>query len=161
MSAMTSQITGVSIIYSTVCSGADQRKHQSSASLAFVKGIHRWPVNSPHKGPVTRTMFPFDDVIMKYVELILITLIWQYSHLRQFPKSVNWCRDSSRHVTVSGFVPLLMWDNCSQVFEGLHDDVIKTFSALLVLCARNSPVNFLHKGQLWYFLWSAPEQPVE
>ena len=36
----------------TVCSGADQRKHQSSASLAFVRGIHRWPVNSPHKGPV-------------------------------------------------------------------------------------------------------------
>ena len=49
---------------STVCSGADQRKHQSSASLAFVRGIHRWPVNSPHKGPVTRKMFPFDDVIM-------------------------------------------------------------------------------------------------
>ena len=45
-------------------SGADQRKHQSSASLAFVRGIHRWPVNSPHKGPVTRKMFPFDDIIM-------------------------------------------------------------------------------------------------
>ena len=44
--------------------GADQRKHQSSASLAFVWGIHRRPVNSPHKGPVTRKMFPFDDVIM-------------------------------------------------------------------------------------------------
>ena len=44
--------------------GTDQRKHQSSASLAFVRGIHRWPVNSPHKGPVTRKMFPFYDVIM-------------------------------------------------------------------------------------------------
>ena len=40
------------------------RKHQSSASLAFVQGIHRWPVNSPHKWPVTRKMFPLDDVIM-------------------------------------------------------------------------------------------------
>ena len=30
----------------------------------FVRGIHRWPVNSPHKGPVTRKLFPFDDVIM-------------------------------------------------------------------------------------------------
>ena len=59
MNAMASQITGVSLVYSTVCSGADQRKHQSSASLAFVRGIHRWPVNSPHKGPVTRKMFPF------------------------------------------------------------------------------------------------------
>ena len=64
MSAMTSQITGVSIDFSSVGSGADQRKHQSSASLAFVRGIHRWPVNSPHKRPVTRKMFPFDDVIM-------------------------------------------------------------------------------------------------
>ena len=44
--------------------GADQRKHQSSASLAFVRGIHRWSVNSPRKGPVTRKMVPFDDVIM-------------------------------------------------------------------------------------------------
>ena len=43
---------------------ADQRKHQSSALLAFVRGIHRRPVNSPHKGPVTRKMFPFHDVIM-------------------------------------------------------------------------------------------------
>ena len=71
MSAMTSQITGVSIVHLTVCSGADQRKHQSSASLAFVRGLHTWPVNSPHKGPVTRKMFPFDDVIMS--TLVLVT----------------------------------------------------------------------------------------
>ena len=64
MSTMASQITSLTIVYSTVYSGADQKKHQSSASLAFVRGIHRWPVNSRHKGPVTRKMFPFDDVIM-------------------------------------------------------------------------------------------------
>ena len=64
MGAMASQITSLTVVYSTVYSGGDQRKHQSSASLAFVRGIHRWPVNSPHKGPVTRKMFPFDDVIM-------------------------------------------------------------------------------------------------
>ena len=62
--AMASQITGVSIVYSTVCSGADQRRHRSSASLAFVRGIHRWLVNSPHKGPVGWKMFPCDDVSM-------------------------------------------------------------------------------------------------
>ena len=61
MSAMASQIK---IVYSTVYSGAYQRKHQSSASRAFVRGIHRSPVNSPHKGPVTRKMFPLDDVMM-------------------------------------------------------------------------------------------------
>ena len=49
---------------SSVGSGADQRKHQSSASLAFVRGIHRWPANSPHKRPITRKMFSFHDVIM-------------------------------------------------------------------------------------------------
>ena len=65
MGAIASRVTSLTIVYSTVYSGADQRKHQSSASLAFVWGIHRWPVNSPHKWPVTRKMFPFDDVIMK------------------------------------------------------------------------------------------------
>ena len=40
------------------------KKYQSSVSLAFVRGIHRWPGNSPHKGPVTQKMFPSDDVIM-------------------------------------------------------------------------------------------------
>ena len=64
MGAIASQITSLAIVYSTVYSDADQRKHQSSASLAFVRGIHRGPVNSPHKWPVTRKMFPFDDVIM-------------------------------------------------------------------------------------------------
>ena len=64
MTAMASQITGVPIVCSTVCSGADQRKHQRFVSLAFVGGIHRWPVDPPHTGPVTRKMFPFVDVIM-------------------------------------------------------------------------------------------------
>ena len=64
MSAIASQITSLTIVYSTVYPGADQSKHQSSASLAFVREIHRGPVNSPHKWPVTRKMFPFDDVIM-------------------------------------------------------------------------------------------------
>ena len=63
MSAVVSQITSLAIVYSAVYSGADQRKHQSSASLAFARGIHRWPMNSLHKGPVTRKMFSFDDVI--------------------------------------------------------------------------------------------------
>ena len=61
---MASQINGVSIVYSIVYLGADQRKHQSSASLAFVREIHWLPVNSPHKGPLALKMFPFDDVIM-------------------------------------------------------------------------------------------------
>ena len=67
-STVASQITSLTIVYSTVYSGRDQRKHQSSASLAFVRWFHRSPVNSPHKGPVTRKMFPFDDVIMSRIK---------------------------------------------------------------------------------------------
>ena len=73
--AMASQITSITIVYSIVYSGADQRKNQSFASLAFVRGIHRSPVNSPHKGPVMRKMFPFDDVIMCNVSAYLTTAL--------------------------------------------------------------------------------------
>ena len=73
MNAMASQITSLTIVYSIVYSVADQGKHQSSASLAFVTGIHRWPVNSPHKWPGTRKMFPVDDVIM-WVPVLMVML---------------------------------------------------------------------------------------
>ena len=53
MTTMASQITSLTVVYSIVYSGVDQRKHQSSVSLAFVRVI-----------PVTRKMLPFDDVIM-------------------------------------------------------------------------------------------------
>ena len=76
LSTIASQITSLAIVYSTVYSGADQRKHQSSASLAFVRGIHRGPVNSPHKGPVTRKMFPFDDVIMYLYSTLCPCVCW-------------------------------------------------------------------------------------
>ena len=65
MGDMASQFTSPTIVYSAVYSGRDQRKYQSSASLAFVRGIHWWPVNSPHKRPVTRQKFPFDAVLME------------------------------------------------------------------------------------------------
>ena len=81
--------TSLTIVYSNVYLDADQRKHQSSASLAFVWGIHRGPVNSPHKWPVTRKMFPFDDVIM-------MSTCWQghafhiTSHLWGDPPVTDW-----------------------------------------------------------------------
>ena len=64
MTMLASQITSLTVVYSIVYSGVNKKKHQSSASLAFVREIHRGPVNFPHKWPVTRKMFPFDDVIM-------------------------------------------------------------------------------------------------
>ena len=84
MGAMASQITSLTIVFLTVYSDADQRKHQSSASLAFVQGIDRVSVNSPHKWPVTRKMFPLDDVIMNHCfdctygsQWLLRGMIWE------------------------------------------------------------------------------------
>ena len=73
MGARASQITSLTIVFATVNSDADQRKHQSSTSLAFAQGIHRG--HSPHKWPVTRKMFPLDDVIM-LVDLRDISNMW-------------------------------------------------------------------------------------
>ena len=89
MSVMASQIIEVSIVYLNVCSGAYQRKHQSSVSLAFVRGIHRWPVNSPHKGPGMRKMFAFDDVIM------LLQLLKDKGSTPLMPVKVTVCMISS------------------------------------------------------------------
>ena len=80
MGAMASQITDVQVVCSTICSGADQRKDQSSVSLAFVRGIHRWPVDSLHKGPVTRKIFLLMTsscaAIHKVFNLIYKSFVW-------------------------------------------------------------------------------------
>ena len=73
MTMLASQITSLTVVYSIVYSGVNQRKHQSSGSLAFVREIHRGSVNFPHKWPVTRKMFPFDDVIMIWTNVELGT----------------------------------------------------------------------------------------
>ena len=89
MSTIAFQITSLTIVYSAAYSGADQRWHQSSASLAFVWGIHRWPVNSPHKRPVTRKMFPFDDVIMmKQYKLWMI--VYMFTCMLEYLWKCEW-----------------------------------------------------------------------
>ena len=147
--SIASQITSLTIVYSAVYSDADQRKHQSSASLAFVRGIHRGPVNSPHKWPVTRKMFPFDDVIMRCSGFVLILCNAFYRNQRSEVVSM-------RNVSVEYGI----------YFQ--HDDVIKWkhFPRYWPFGRRShrSPVNSPHKGQ-WrgalMLLWSSPEQTVE
>ena len=100
--AVASQIISLTVVYSTVYSGADRRKHQSSASLAFVRGIHRSPVNSPHKRPVTRKIFPFDDVIMfinvlHYIDVIMTTMASQITSLAVVYSSVYLDADQRKH----------------------------------------------------------------
>ena len=86
MDTIGSQITSLRIVYSTVYSGTDQRKHQSSVSLAFVRGIHRGPVNSLHKWPVTWQMFPFDHVIMRVSMVYFSNPIHQHYGWHWFAK---------------------------------------------------------------------------
>ena len=102
MSTLASQIISLTIVYSTIYSGADQSKHQSSASLAFVCGIHRGPVNSTHKWPVTRKMFPFDDVIMGFFQL-KDWYICQWSGISWITKLfvANWSRRHFQHFIIS------------------------------------------------------------
>ena len=102
---ITSQITSLTIIFSTVYLDTDQRKNQSSASLAFVRGIHQRPVNSPHKWPVTRKMFPFDDVTW-YMSSWLISrkLFWFefISQLSHWGRYLHMCRCMCKIVIWSG-----------------------------------------------------------
>ena len=97
MGAIASQTTSITIIYSTVYSGADQRKPQSSASLAFVRGIHRWPVNSTHKGPVTRKMFRLmtsSCIFQIWIEMVTLPVQWVPDFnvlLNQLLGTSKWC----------------------------------------------------------------------
>ena len=112
MGAIASQITSLTIVYSIVYWGGDQRKHQNSASLAFVRGNHRGPVNSPHKWPVTRKLFPLDDVIMTTIETkqepsnsgfnhayaLRRWCLWTtYKEFDYDPHRLFWCVISARH----------------------------------------------------------------
>ena len=124
MSLMASQITSLTIVCSTVYSGGHQRKHQSSASLAFVRGIHRCQVNSPQKGPVTRKMFPFDDVIMK---------IWRNcgTSIAKTTNSVNCNRMISllAFVSTRDLYPDLSCRSSSDSISLCHVGCLKIFSA--------------------------------
>ena len=125
MSAMASQITAVSIVWSSVCWGSDERKHQSCTSLAFVRGINRRPVDILHKGPVTRILFLFEDVIMKescphYFPLVLEIHRWPLGPVKvcfdvffdvNFNKMLNkqsscrWWRQTRIHFLMNSFCP--------------------------------------------------------
>ena len=100
MGSIASQITSLTIVCSSVNSGADQKKHQSSASLAFVRGNHRRPVNSPHKGSVTRKLFPFDDVIIHCIWRIMknFSILHLRFHLLYWSKSYGRSMDVLREL---------------------------------------------------------------
>ena len=138
MTMMASQITSLTIVYSTVYSDEDQRKHQSFVSVAFVWGIHRGPVNSPRKWPVTRKMFPFNDVIMHF-----------------------WCD----HVAFISATPPYVLTVSSKGIK-VHDEAIKwkhfpRYWPFVVTGHRWIPRTKASDAEFWCFLWYAPEPKID
>ena len=139
MSSMASQITSVSIVCSTLCSGADQRRYQSSASLAFVGGIHRWPLNSSHTGPVTR-IFSICWLYLKYNFHSAALLIYTCAD----PPTSSWLLQMSWHrlftktsaSTKLTHLSSLRWMN--HTTKRLH-----YISAIRKLCLRPTTYHFL------------------
>ena len=118
MSAMAFQITGVSIVCSAICSGGDQRKHQSSLSLAFVMGFHRWP----HNGPVTRKMLPFDDVIMGHAQSTLLPTKRLPPYFRNLEESMitHWGWDKMAAIVQKTFSNALSWIKMNELRLKFH-----------------------------------------
>ena len=130
VSVMVSQITSVSIVYVRVCSGANQRKHQRSASPAFVRGIYRLPVNSPHKGTLTRKMFPFDDVIMwhdsklkrVWLNTVLVAL-FVFVDLWFFMEIYIYSKPSDQHIfNIHNFPLYFVFIICLFIEQCIHDE---------------------------------------
>ena len=170
MGTVASQITSLTIVYTAVYSDADQSKHQSSASLAFVWGIHRGPVNSPHKWPVSRKMFPFDDVIIVCSQLkssqCLNVTVWielQYVLGHNLPHSDT----RIRHHGAAFLTPCEGNSPMACVFlTPWWRHQMETFPPYwpFVWGIDRSLVNSYHKGsdaELWCFLRCAPEQRIE
>ena len=120
--AMASQITSLTIVYSGVYSGADQRKHQSSASLPFVRGIPQWTVNSPHKWPVTRKMLPFNDLMMwrSYQRISPTRQQWNRKHL------ISWRPDAMHHRVTAKTHHCAVYINLGIIVQDMYNIWSKT-----------------------------------
>ena len=129
MGVMASQITSLTFFTQSCIQEQIKESNQSSPTLAFARGIHRGPVNSPHKGPVTRKMFPFDGVIMKiFVMCALRVKMTTSCRCSLWPK---FFQQENIYVLVSG----ISLDTCA-----LPDSIVREFGALHVhiLCAKIS-----------------------
>ena len=130
LSTMAYQITGVWSVYSTICPGGDGRKDQSSASMALVRGNHWESTNSPHKGPVTREMFPFDAVI---INAALTERTYEFDVLRE--------------IVLRASAPR----GLAALFYRMSDVVLQvTYSLHLSFIVRTACSFICHSRNLWY-----------
>ena len=136
MSAVASQITSVSIVCSASYLGADQRKPQSPVSLAFVRGFHWWSVDSPHKGPVTRKMLSFDDVIMIRPIAYILTTCFQIS--------------SPSRLRNSGFIAFPMLWNVTKILQNRLLKICSHWNHTSAMWRLKSPAILRRYGPLNY-----------
>ena len=163
MGAMASQIISLTIVYSTVYSDAHQGKHQSSASLAFVWGIHRGPVNSPHKWPVTRKMSPFDDVIICARKVTLNDMAdWQVANQNKTQKNLH-RMNNYWHIFYTHYIHAFAtkWNGVTTryMMTSSNGNIFRVTGPLCggIHRARWIPHTKASDAELWCFLWSAPE----
>ena len=149
MGAIASQITSLTIVFSTVYSDADQRKHQSSASLAFVRGIHRGPVNILHKWPVTREMFPFDDVIMHNIFSVHILLTKWY---KKQPPNAKFPLANTVHNRLECPEILLLWRFVKRICS--------PHIALNLICRRTTQRYKWLSKRWWGWWFETPSCPL-
>ena len=152
MGSIASHITSLATVYAIVYSDADQRKHQSSASLAFMRGIHRWPVNSPHKWPVTRKMFPFDDAscILKMRYFFYWNITWYVSTALYMCTMVNRHQATNRHRR-------WLWSGCHMTivqpichYWYSHTATKKKRPKWPTICRRHFQMHFLDNTSVYF-----------
>ena len=168
MGTMASQITSLMIVYSTVYSGTNERKHQTSTSLACVREIHRWRVNSPHKGQWRGKLFHLMTSSRKWDTLHL----WANEFAIHYGISVpptELVTKHSRH-----FSKILTKDTLTRgraagvriqchMMKSSNGNIFRVTGSL---CGeftghRWIPLPKASDTQLQWFLWSVPEHTVE
>ena len=153
MGAMASQITSLTIVYSNVYSGAEQRKHQSSVSLAFMLGIRRWPVNSPHIWSLTRKMFPFDDVIMcSEHNAVLGSFSYPARHCywRGVEQVCKWISNLIPHI-IMNVITYACWNHVSKRGPG-SSEVMCAWKSVTFSRAARQRLNQIHCLQMYRLL---------
>ena len=153
MGTTASQITRFTIVYWTVYSGADERKHQSSVSLAFVRGIHRSPVNSLDKGPVKRKMFPFDDVIMLSV-LKCIFLI-RKNRIQTIEMTTNLILNLRVRYVGNRFTVIFNWSGYilrpTKTVNMISVNAVQPVQTFIVIKCSSNVLREKYRTALWHF----------
>ena len=146
MSTTASQATTLGTVCPTVYSDADQRKRQSSASLAFAGRIHRWSVTSPHKGPLTRNVSiwwrHYVLKVLKRMPIIHLDFFyknWLHQSSLQGFKSVNNLRAwfggfILEFCLIYQFLIVLMFDKLDWLWSHLSYGI-----EILILCVGSWP----------------------